>query len=121
MNKTCNSLTSQECGSGTFQLSADGCCNKCIPPKPCRVVNNNTMLRAYGCELQENVPYCDGVCISKPAPMLSSGKDRPCLCCGIQKSYLRTVKLNCPNGKTYNYKYDYIEQCGCDALMCKYS
>ncbi|XP_077306344.1 intestinal mucin-like protein [Lithobates pipiens] len=119
MNKTCQTLTPQECGCGTFQLSADGCCIKCIPPKTCRAVNNITTLREKGCQLQENVPYCDGVCITKPGPMLSSGKEKPCLCCGIQKSNMRTVKLKCPNGKTINYKYEYIEKCGCDNLMCK--
>ncbi|XP_030058321.1 mucin-5B [Microcaecilia unicolor] len=119
MKKTCPIIEPKDCESGMIQSTPDGCCKTCKAPRSCGVRNDSILIQRGSCQNTVTFTYCEGVCRSSSTFEKEKEKlAHKCTCCQELKSSYRQVQLFCPNGRTMNYKYTYVESCGCVHNVC---
>ncbi|XP_072277819.1 von Willebrand factor-like [Pyxicephalus adspersus] len=118
MTKTCESVKSEDCESGSIEISEDGCCAICKAPRICGLKHNITMLNVNGCHLEVDIPYCTGICMDMLDTMLPNTPTK-CVICDKLQSSTKKVQLSCPGGTSVAYEYEHIDKCGCSTHICQ--
>nr|KAF6275468.1 hypothetical protein mMyoMyo1_010324 [Myotis myotis] len=122
--KACPPLS---CPADQAQLSKDGCCLSCPPPKPqnqstCTVQHKHQVIRLQGCSSAGPVrlAYCQGNC-GDTASMYSleaQALEHSCRCCQELRASPRNVTLRCADGSRRAFSYTQVEECGCVGQRC---
>ncbi|XP_059566903.1 mucin-5AC [Myotis daubentonii] len=122
--KACPPLS---CPADQAQLSKDGCCLSCPPPKPqnqstCTVQHKHQVIRLQGCSSAGPVrlAYCQGNC-GDTASMYSleaRALEHSCRCCQELRASPRNVTLRCADGSRRAFSYTQVEECGCVGQRC---
>lgn len=122
-NITCPDFNPSDCVSGSITYMPNGCCKTCIPQNqtrvPCSAVSVMKEISYNGCTKNISMNYCFGSCGT--FAMYSAqvqGLDHRCSCCKEEKTSVRSVTLECPDGSELSHTYTHIESCLCQDTVC---
>ncbi|MEE6520295.1 hypothetical protein FKM82_018136, partial [Ascaphus truei] len=88
-------------------------------PKLCKRLFKTTVLQSGSCKATEDVPYCEGLCLSSSNYSPKNNKmDRNCQCCQEQTVKEQEVMLQCLDGTILLYPTTYVLSCGCEPVEC---
>ncbi|XP_063800824.1 kielin/chordin-like protein [Pseudophryne corroboree] len=117
-NRTCEDILPEDCESGSIEMDASGCCLICKAPKNCSRSFHDITFKQNDCILDEIVPYCTGYCVNNTMVASLPTSSPGCMCCEKVISHEKTVNLQCADGTSIPYVYDYIDSCGCNSKQC---
>ncbi|XP_021022758.1 mucin-2 [Mus caroli] len=122
-NITCPDFNPSDCVSGSITYMPNGCCKTCIPQNqtrvPCSAVSVMKEISYNGCTKNISMNYCFGSCGT--FAMYSAqvqGLDHRCSCCKEERTSVRSVTLECPDGSEMSHTYTHIESCLCQDTVC---
>ncbi|XP_048466178.1 mucin-5B-like [Rhincodon typus] len=100
------------------------CCYSCgSEVRTCKMLNRTEHVTKTvdnrQCSAEVSFNICEGNCFTSSHFNTTSGNiERNCMCCQEKEFDVRTVDLDCGNGKTTKYTYKYIKSCDCSNNIC---
>uniref|UniRef100_A0A8C8SQ32 Mucin-2 n=1 Tax=Pelusios castaneus TaxID=367368 RepID=A0A8C8SQ32_9SAUR len=121
---SCPSFSEENCKPGTVTLLPNGCCKTCIPqdsPTPCSVTQILDFITHKGCRSVDKVylTQCEGSCGTFSIYSAEANSmEHKCSCCRETVTSEKEVLLQCPNGRSFTYKYLHVDRCECLDTHC---
>ncbi|XP_071974253.1 intestinal mucin-like protein [Engystomops pustulosus] len=118
--KVCTITNEEECTSGSFEKTPDGCCSICRVPQTCTVKTNVTTIFQNGCSANVSLSYCEGWCpSSRKFSEMSLRMEGECVCCLEVETTEMEIELICP-GDMDNVKMTLLSAstCACSSASC---
>nr|XP_021481976.1 intestinal mucin-like protein [Meriones unguiculatus] len=122
-NITCPDFNPSDCVPDSITYMPNGCCKTCIPRNqtrvPCSAIPVMKEISYNGCTKNVSMNYCSGSCGT--FAMYSSQVqelDHKCSCCKEERTSVREVTLECPDGTEQSHTYTHIESCLCQDTVC---
>lgn len=124
-NITCPDFDPSDCVAGSITYMPNGCCKTCIHNPnnntvPCSAIPVMKEISYNGCAKNISMNFCAGSCgtfamYSAQAQDLDHG----CSCCREERTSVRMVSLDCPDGSKLSHTYTHIESCLCQGTVCE--
>ncbi|XP_035317018.1 mucin-2 isoform X1 [Cricetulus griseus] len=123
-NITCPDFNPSDCVPGSITYMPNGCCKTCIPNNnqtriPCSAIPVMKEISYNGCTKNVSMNFCAGSCGTFAMYSVQvQDLDHKCSCCKEERTSVRQVTLECPDGSELSHTYTHIESCLCQDSVC---
>ncbi|XP_066475597.1 mucin-5B-like [Tiliqua scincoides] len=118
----CPAFDQGNCDPGTIEMSADGCCQTCLPlSHNCEVKLRKRLVVYKKCKSATpvSIPSCEGSCSTYSMYSFDTHKMKhKCTCCHATKYHEERAELICSRRKRMKYTYLHVDECSCVEATC---